>query len=97
MMDVKGKIFVFLVTSFLVTWGLYIKSWSFIKRWQTDISNAGLKFFTVVLLIWITIGVVVAIDVKPLQEIAFLMGFVVSMSVYGMFFVFKKFNSGIDD
>lgn len=85
-----------LIVCGFVTLGMYIKSYSFIKTHQPDIRNRNLKFLLVLVTMWIAVGVIVYIDNRAIQDVAALIGLVITLAVYGLFFVFKKFNGEQD-
>jgi hypothetical protein len=86
------KIGAWLFISAIVTWGLYMKVYSSIKDFQKDVKNPKLKFLIFLVLVWILIAVVVSINERAVQNVVMFIGLVVTLSVYSVFFVLKKFN-----
>lgn len=86
------KILIWMIVGAFVTLGMYLKVYSSIKKFQNDIKNPRFKFFLVLLVMWLVIGVMVNIEDRALQDVAVLIGLVATLTVYSVFFIFKKFN-----
>lgn len=80
---------IWLITSFMVTWGMYFTVYRSIKRFQNDVQYKELKFFICVVFMWIVVGVVVVTDNPVTQNILMLIGLIISLLIYSFFFVFK--------
>jgi hypothetical protein len=79
---------IWLITSLMVTWGMYFTVFRSIKKFQNEAKHKGLKFMILLVLSWVAVGLFILTDNPLIQNIIMALGLVVILLLYSLFFVF---------